>query len=441
VNYRIVLVVFSYSLLATSLLVVWLTHDPAPTSDLFWQDDARIEVQELIEDHYLEPLTDEVEQHLFDSALRGYVRGLDPFSRYFDAAERRELEEDTRGEFGGVGIQVRLAEKGGVLIAATRVGGPADVAGIEPGSIIEGIEGEPLQGLDLQEMIGHIKGKPGTAVALDIRTPEGESRTVSVERAMVGIDSVTVAHLYAGEPPIGYVRVTGFSEDTGTELGKALDELVADGATAIVLDLRFNVGGVVRGAVDMAALWLPPGTPVCQTRGRLMDQPVVRVYATAEKPERKALDLPLVLLVNDESASASEILAGALQDHGRAVLVGTRTYGKFLMQTLYDLHERDGLVRITTARYETPKGRSAQRSRADGERGGMIPDVRVLLAGETERDRLADEFVRESDLRNWRTMPAAVEYVPTIDSQMKVAFALLRGGEAPAEPIVHARSP
>jgi carboxyl-terminal processing protease len=219
------------------------------------------------------------------------------------------------------------------------------------------------------------------------------------------------------------------------------------GAESLVMDLRYNAGGVVSGAVDVAAMFLPAEVVVCRTRGRFREETTVRSYTTqaespdqpADPPARKPVDLPIVVLVNAESASASEILAGALQDHGRALLVGERTYGKFVMQTLFPLLSREALVRFTTSRYETPKGRSAQRSERLGARGGLLPDLRVSLGGDDQRDRLARWFGQETDERIWRVMESDEPGTPPDDPQLRAAVDLLRGTPPPAESLVPGR--
>lgn len=439
-NWRLLLIVFSYTMLATSLAIVWSIRNTRPEPELFWSDDVRREVQELVEDRYVDPIDDTRAEELFDASMWGYVGQLDPFSRYFDADGKRELEEDTRGSFGGIGVQVRSFEHG-MLVTSVRIGGPADRAGVVPGDTILRVDGESLAGGDVSEMISHVKGAPGTVVVLSLRSSAGDVRDAPVTRAQVELDSVPRVRLFEGDMPVGYFRISGFSEGTGREVRRAVDDLVRRGAQALIMDLRHNVGGVVSGAVNTASVFLPPDMPICHTRGRDREFTTEGDYTTLAEPGERPVDLPLLVLVNDESASASEILAGALQDHGRALLAGTRTYGKFLVQTLFDLRSREAVVRITTSRYETPKGRSAQRHLDRGLRGGMVPDVRLLLDSDTARDAVARQFAQDSDERIWRVMEEERGKEPPVDPQLEEALSLVRGAPAPAEPILRARLP
>jgi len=434
VNLRVFLVVVSYSMLTTTLGLLWLSRMGEPEPELPWNDDARREIQTLVEQYYVEPLDDGDAVELFDGAMKGYVGGLDPFCRYFTPEERRALDEDTSGAFGGIGVHVR-AVPGGVHVVAVRIDGPADTAGIETGDIIGAVDGEPLTGRDLGDMITLIKGEPGTDLVVSRTGADGGApEPVTITRGSVGIDSVAFDHLFEGEPPVGYLRVQGFSEHTGTEVREVLTDLHDRGAGALVLDLRGNLGGVVTGAVEVVGAFMPAGTVVCWTRSRTRR----KSYKTEAVEGFEPLDLPLVILVNAESASASEIVSGALQDHGRAVLVGERTFGKFLVQTIFRLDRReDAAVRVTTSKYLTPRGRSAQR--ASGALGGLQPDVRVLLDRD-EHSELQLAFRTQVNERTWRVIEAERGRVPGMDEQLQAALALLRGGSAPPEP-VQARVP
>lgn len=441
-NLRLSLVVFSYALMATSLGFLWVRRSVDPEPELFWHDEARREIQSLVENRYVDPLTDSDAEDLFDSAMEGYLAGLDPYSRYFPEDGRQELDEDTKGSFYGVGVSIRAVPEG-LWIVAVRVDGPADAAGILPGETLTAVDGEALTGRDVDGMVGLIKGPEGTDVALTVRAADGAERTVGVVRGAVGIDTVPAAFLIPSpEPgglPVAYLRLSGFSEQSGEEVRRALDEMAQGGAAALVLDLRDNLGGVVSSAVGVASLFLPPGSVVCRTWTRGPE----RVYETPSVTDPHApTDLPLVVLVNESSASASELLAGALQDHGRAVLLGERTFGKFLVQTLFELDSLPGAVaRITTARYVTPRGRSAQQDRQNGVRGGMIPDV-VVRMETAQRDAMELAFARHLNPRTWRVAEGeeGVAAEPKDDPQLAAALALLRGGGPPAERVA-ARAP
>jgi carboxyl-terminal processing protease len=414
---------------AAAAIVHWQRRPPAPAPTSAWADDARREVQGIVDGRYVEPITEDRAERLFDAAMKGYVEELDPFSRYYTAKERVALDEDMSGSFGGIGVRVDPVPAG-MLVVAVRRGGPAEAAGVVPGDVIEKVGDVPLTGRERDAMIELIKGPEGTRVALTLAaTAASPARRVEATRARVDLDTVPAARIEGASPVVGYVRVSQFSDSTGAEAREAVASLVGKGAAAIVLDLRRNLGGVVQAAVDVASLFLPPETLVCTARGR----DGAREYRTAEKDGFVPLDLPLVVLVDEGSASASEILAGALQDHGRATLVGDRTYGKFVMQTIVPLAHRGAMLRLTTARYETPRGRSDQRDPRREIDGGLPPDVRVPLRSQDEADALRLEFARQSGLA-WNVLPGRdPPHAP--DRQLAVALDLLRGGAAPAEPV------
>lgn len=425
-NARTFFLLVSPLLLAGVLLGVTMRR--SLRGDLYWDDDVRSEVQELVDQRYVEPLAPEDEQALFDAAMRAYVGTLDPFSRYFTPEERRELEEDTSGSFAGVGVQVR-AVTAGLLVSAVYRDGPAHRAGLRPGDIVTAVDGTSVAGMALDATIALVKGPEGTVVTLEVTSEGDPPRAVAVTRGMVDLDTVPSVRLLPGEPPVAYVRVAQFSETTPQDVRAALERLAGKGAGAVVLDLRQNLGGVVSAAVELAGLFLPSESVVCLTRERHRR----REYTVEGEPGAAApFGQPLVVLVDGGSASASEILAGALQDHGRAVLVGERTYGKFLVQTLLPLHESEALVRITTARYETPRGRSGQRH-PDGVRGGIMPDVRVDLSGD-DRRAVFEAFVQQAGPR-WLLMEGRDTEADASDTQLRAALELLRGAPAPAEPL------
>lgn len=438
-NARTFFLVVSPLVLAGVLLGLVLR--PSLDRGLFWDDGVRHEVQGLIDRRYVEPLDEAQEQRLFDAAMRAYVGSLDPFSRYFTPEERRALEEETTGSFAGVGVQIR-AITSGLLVSAVYRDGPADQAGLEPGDIVTDVDGVDVAGMALTETIKLVKGPAKTDVALTIVRDEQPPAEFVVRRGLVDLDTVPSVRLLEGAPEVAYVRVEQFSESTPAEVRQGLQRLEGAGAQAIVLDLRQNLGGVVSASVDLAALFLPRGSVVCRTRER--DR--VRSYtiddvppAPEPDPPETAADgaapftQPLVVLVDEGSASASEILAGALQDHGRALLVGERTYGKFLVQTLLPLGESDALVRITTARYETPRGRSGQRQ-PDRTRGGIMPDVRVALT-EVEQRAVFRAFAEQAGPR-WKLLPGRDTDADEADSQLRTALELLRGGAPPAEALL-----
>jgi carboxyl-terminal processing protease len=416
--------------LAAAAFVRWFQAPPSGDSTLAWDDRARREVQSVVERRFVEPLTKERAEALFDAAMKGYVERLDPFSRYFTAAERGALDEDTSGKFGGVGIRVEPVPAG-LLIVAVRRGGPADAAGVVPGETVERIGTEAVTGRGRDQVIDMIRGPEGTDVEMWLRAaPGGELRRVAMKRARLDLDTVPSVRTIEGAQRIGYLRLAQFTDTTAADARDAVSGMAAAGVSGIVLDLRRNLGGVVSSAVDVAGIFLPPGSLVCVSRAR----DGAHAYRTAEADAPPVVTLPLVLLVDESSASASEILAGALQDHGRAVLVGGRTYGKFVMQAIVPLADRGATLRLTTARYETPRGRSCQRDPHRGATGGLCPDVRVPLATDEEQRALGIEFARQAGPA-WKVMDGRDPASDPPDPQLGAALALLRGGAAPAEPV------
>jgi len=339
------------------------------------------EVYERIQRDYVEDVDPET---LIDNAIQGMLQGLDPHSTYLDRSDYQQLQEGTRGEFGGLGIEVGM-EDGFVEVIAPIDGTPADAAGIRPGDLIIRIDGQSVKGLDLQEAVERMRGEPGTEIVLGILRDGAEAPIqVTIERAIIRVESVRARLL---EPGFGYLRISQFQSRTGDDVLDAVEGLVADagpdGLSGLVLDLRNNPGGVLDAAVEVADAFLASGV-IVTTDGRA-ERAASRFVAT---PNDALGGVPLVVLVNAGSASAAEIVAGALQDHRRGVVMGEPTFGKGSVQTILPL--RDGnAVKLTTARYFTPQGRSIQAE-------GITPDVRIANL-EVTAGAVSDRL-RESDL-------------------------------------------
>jgi carboxyl-terminal processing protease len=328
-------------------------------SALPWQEASLFaEVYERIKRDYV----DEVDDHaLMEKAVRGMVAALDPHSAYLDNEEFDEIRLSTMGSYPGVGIEV-AAENGAVRVLRPIEGSPAQAAGILPGDEIVRIDGTDI-GADLAGAIARMRGTSGSLVTLSIRRPHSPGVTeYALRRAEVEVHSVAATTL---EPGYGYVRITSFSETTAQDLTRAVSRLKRDnpdGILGLVLDLRNNPGGVLEAGVAVADDFLDSGV-IMTADGRT---PEARFEMDAT-PGDLIDGAPLVVLVNGGSASASEIVAGALKDHARAVLVGRRTYGKGSVQTVMPL-ERGGAVKLTTSRYFTPSGASIHGK-------GIVPDV------------------------------------------------------------------
>src|ERR1700685_3474556 len=333
----------------------------APAATLPWEE-ARLfaEVYERIKREYV----DEVDDHeLMERPVRVMVSALDPHSAYLDSEEFEEIRLSTMGSYPGVGIEV-VAEEGGVKILRPREGSPAEEAGMRAGDFIVRIDGADV-GSDLNGAINRMRGGAGSTVQPTVRRPpQNELFTFSLRRAKVDVRSVAQADL---EPGYGYVRITSFSETTADDVAHALARLKRDnpkGLQGLVLDLRNNPGGVLEASVAVADAFLDHGL-IVSADGRTPDSRF-RMEAT---PGDLINGAPIVALVNGNSASAAEILAGALRDHGRAELVGHKTYGKGPVQTVMPL-SYGGALKLTTSRYFTPSGASIHEK-------GILPDVIV----------------------------------------------------------------
>lgn len=289
---------------------------------------------------------------LLQEALKGVLSGLDPHSQFLDKEAYKKMQEDTRSEFAGVGLQIGMRE-GALTVIAPIEGSPAFAAGILPGDRILRIDQRSTERIGLSEAVNLLRGPEGKPVEITLERPaEGRIFSLRIERAIIKVKSVRDAQLLpaemTGAQRVGYVRVTQFSEPTVEELRQAVGRLEIQGAQALILDLRNNPGGLLSRAIEACGVFLPAGVEVVSSQGRS----AVHSYKTPG-PERPPTRLPLVILVNSASASAAEIVAGALKDLGRAVLVGETTFGKGSIQSISPLPDGSAL-RLTTAHYLTP---------------------------------------------------------------------------------------
>jgi len=372
---KILVVLLSASLAAAPALAAPAKTNPDNTYE---QMKLLVDVLGYVQDNYV----DETEtQKLVYGAAEGMVRTLDPFSQFLEPEMNREMKTETEGQFGGVGLRLNLKDDW-LTVLTPMPGSPAYRLGILPNDRIAEIDGAPTKDMDMEDALKRMRGAPGTKVKLKIyRGPvEGgeaawKPRDFEITRELVKIDSVFSRKLDAG---VGYARVAEFSAKTADDLSDALRRLAKDGANSLVLDLRNNPGGLLSAAVEVSSLFLGDGKLIVYTQGR---RPESRQDFTAGAKAPYA-GLPLVVLINGGSASASEIVAGAMQDHKRAVVVGQRSYGKASVQSLIPLPDGSGL-RLTVARYYTPTGRSIHRDEKN-KTGGIPPDIAVNVAPETE---------------------------------------------------------
>lgn len=338
------------------------------------------EVMDRVKAAYVEPIDDKT---LLENAIKGMLSNLDPHSAYLEPEAFAELQESTSGEFGGLGVEVGQ-EDGFLKVVSPIDDTPAAEAGIQAGDFIIKIDGQPTKGLSMMEAVEKMRGKPGTVIILTLIREGGQPFDVELKRAIIKTKSVK-SQLLEGD--YGYIRISQFQINTGEEVGKALATLKKDNGGkklgGLVLDLRNNPGGVLQAAVEVSDHFLTKGL-IVYTKGRIANS---ELRFSADKADASE-GVPLVVLINGGSASASEIVAGALQDHKRGILMGTDSFGKGSVQTVLPLNN-DRALKLTTALYFTPKGRSIQAQ-------GIIPDVEVRRAKLT-REQDAETF-KEADL-------------------------------------------
>ncbi len=382
------------------------------------------EVFSRIKADYVEPVED---KKLLRDAIQGMLTGLDPHSSFLDPEGFKELRVGTEGEFGGLGIEVTM-EDGFVKVVSPIEDTPAARAGLKTGDLIIRLDSKAVKGMALNDAVKQMRGKPGSDIVLTVvREGQPKPLTFTLTRAIIKVQSIKQRMLENG---FGYVRITQFQANTGDGLKDALTKLKLQNKsnlTGLVLDLRNNPGGVLNAAVAVSDAFLTSGL-IVYTEGRVADAEL-KFSAT---PADLISGAPMVVLVNGGSASASEIVAGALQDHKRAVIMGTKTFGKGSVQTILPMSGGSAL-KITTARYYTPNGRSIQAT-------GILPDVVTEEAKVTKRDKTAgEESLKEADLPGHiegkgKEKPGAKKDVPSVkletageDYQLQEALNLLKG--------------
>jgi len=378
------------------------------------------EIFERIRTSYVETVDDKT---LLENAIHGMLSGLDPHSSYLGAEDFEELRNNTSGKFGGLGIEVGI-EDGFIKVVSPIDDTPAQKAGILAGDVIIKIDSTPVKGIGLTNAIDKMRGEPGSKIDLTIlREGENKPLEISLNRAEIKITSVK-SRLIDGT--YGYVRITQFQENTGADIHNALEKLVDESKqllSGVVLDLRNNPGGVLDAAVAVSDVFISEGL-IVYTQGRVSSADV-RYTATVDTIMP---DLPLVVLINAGSASASEIVAGALQDHKRAVIMGTQSFGKGSVQTVLPLNGEHAL-KLTTARYFTPNGRSIQAK-------GITPDIEIEQGQFTAASEAG--YYKEADLeghlssenetnKNSRQQQSNDKSGLQKDFQLKQALTVLKG--------------
>src|SRR6186713_2308123 len=391
----------------------------AANSEIYRQLDLFGEVLERVRSDYVEKPED---AKLIESAINGMLAALDPHSAYLNPKHFRDMQVQTRGEFGGLGIEVTM-ENGVVKVVSPIEDTPASRAGIQSGDLITHLDKEQILGLTLQEAVEKMRGPVNSGITLTIvRKGTEDPFDVKVVRDVIHINPVK----YSAEGDVGYIRVTTFNEQTTANLQKAIEDLkkqIGPKLKGYVIDLRNNPGGLLDQAISVSDTFLDRGE-VVSTRGRNADETQRFNAQKGDLSDGK----PVVVLINGGSASASEIVAGALQDHKRATVIGTRSFGKGSVQTIIPLGSGNGALRLTTARYFTPSGRSIQAK-------GISPDIEVLQDVPEELKAKTDTK-GEASLRGHLKGDAGKEqagsqsYIPPEaknDKALHMALDLLRG--------------
>ena len=358
------------------------TKSSGDAADTFKQLTLFSDVLERVRADYVDSVTDD---KLIENALNGMLSALDPHSSYMNKKSFQDMQTQTRGEFGGLGIEVTM-ENSIVKVISPIDDTPAAKAGIQPGDLITHIDTKPVTDYTLNEAVDHMRGVPGTKITLTIRRGglSGRPFDVSLMRAVIRVQSVK----WEAKDDVAYIRITAFNEQTQVGLDKAMSEASAKiGPKLIgyVVDLRNNPGGLLDEAISVSSTFLDAGKEVVSTRGRHKEEDQTFFAKGGDKAHGK----PIAILINSGSASASEIVAGALQDHKRAILIGTKSFGKGSVQTIIPV-SGGGAMRLTTARYYTPSGRSIQAL-------GIEPDIAVQQA---KLEKVASgASIHEADLK------------------------------------------
>ncbi|SDI38018.1 carboxyl-terminal processing protease [Pseudomonas panipatensis] len=381
------------------------------------------EVLDRVKAAYVEPVDDKT---LLENAIKGMLSNLDPHSAYLGPEEFAELQESTSGEFGGLGIEVGT-EEGFIKVVSPIDDTPAANAGIQPGDLIVQIDGKPTKGQSMNAAVDSMRGKPGSPITLTIVRGGGKPFDVHLKRAIIKVKSVKSQLLESG---YGYLRITQFQVNSGEEVVKALAQLKKDNKgrlKGLVLDLRNNPGGVLQSAVEVADAFLTKGL-IVYTKGRIPNSEL-RFSADPADPSE---GVPVVVLINGGTASAAEIVSGALQDHKRAIIMGTDSFGKGSVQTVLPLNN-DRALKLTTALYYTPNGRSIQAQ-------GIVPDI-VVERAKVTREQSDFEGFKEADLQGHLANGNGGKDRPTVpgkapenqaqpqdsDFQLSQALSLLKG--------------
>lgn len=398
------------------------TTDPYEQLNTSW--DRFGSVYERVIEHYYSDIDHE---KVMEAAIEGLLRELDAYTQYFDEEGLRQLRQDTTGKFAGLGITVGIKDSYPVVIAPIE-GTPASRAGMEPGDLIVAVDDVATFGMSLEEVVRTLRGDPGSEVRLTLaRRGEAANWDVDIVREIIKINSVAVADIIA--PGVGYISLkqTRFSEETADEVETSLEKLAEQGLESLVLDLRGNPGGLLAQATQVADLFLPKSDPIVTIRERSGRQTETRL--SLRDP---AVDIPLVVLIDGGSASAAEIVAGAIQDNDRGLVLGTPSFGKGSVQTIFDLGEAErGALKLTTALYYTPSGRNIHKE--SNASPSTLYEVVPLAGVELPAGLLVATILSASDAQHAVSeLAARFELEPEIAQQiLEVPLGTFVGHESP----------
>ncbi|MCI0459554.1 MAG: S41 family peptidase [Gemmataceae bacterium] len=351
-----------------------LSNAPASSSTLQSKHEnlrLLVDVLEEVQNKYVKDLDKAKMRELVENMVNGGLERLDPHSSYINAEEFRQFQRQSKGKFGGVGIKIGVDRVGQLFVESPMVGTPAYEAGIMAGDIIVKIDGKSTENMSLKKAVEMIQGEPGQKVVLSVVHEGGKKpEDIPIVRAEIRVESVLGDQRHPKDikkwdftidpvNKIAYVRVTAFTETTTEELGRVIDQLKKDGIQGLILDLRNNPGGLLRSAVEVSSLFLPEGKRVVSTKGR--NQKEEEYDARRERNAPASVSYPIAILLNRYSASASEIVAAALQDHLRAVVIGERSYGKGSVQHIIPMENGSSALKLTTASYWRPNGKNIHR--------------------------------------------------------------------------------
>jgi carboxyl-terminal processing protease len=410
------------SLGAAQLAAIW---DLFPARGLTRSAAYVREVLQIVSENYVDPKAAGYDA-LARNAIHGMVESLDPHSEYLESKDNAELEEDLSGEFGGIGVEVEVRH-GRIVVITPVAGSPGDRAGIRRGDEITSIDGRAVDGnATADDVVERLRGKPHTAVALRVYRPDTRQEiSLRIVREIIKVGSVTGARVLDGD--IGYLQITEFSEHTGEQFDAALNGLLKRDIGALVIDLRNNPGGLLDSAVDVAEPFFRKGELIVYTQGRKStDRDDYKAEADGDP-----LDLPVAVLINADTASAAEVVTGALKDTGRAVVVGERSFGKGSVQSIFKLRDGEGL-RLTTAHYYTPSGITIHEK-------GIAPQIEVVMTA--DEDAKIRQQVARPDVADPAEFKAQFGFAPISDRQLAAALDVLKGVELLGEQEAATKAP